>query len=177
MYKFTSLILILSACTRIVPGTALQLNALSPLEADPAGFAVAMALPVGLGIELQSARLMFMVARTDTGETRGGAFVLERVSADQTIYQIAPRDLNALRALQDVARQWKTEGDDVTSGSLSVTMSPCRVGAGPADDARASVDIRIDADGPFLPLIRKGPISALAEPEQIRNMGTCSIHR
>lgn len=177
MYKAVPLILILSACTRIVPDTVSQLNALSPLEADPAGFAVALTLPDGLDVTPHSTRLMFAVSRADTGETRDGAFVLERASADQAIYQIAPRDLNALRALQDVARQWKSENDDATSGSLNVTMSPCRVGAGPADDARASVDIRIDADGPFLPLIRKGPISALAEPEHIRNMGACSIHR
>lgn len=175
MYKYVPLILILSACTRIVPDTVSQLNALSPLEADPAGFAVAITLPKGLDITPQSARLMFAVARADTGETRDGAFVLERTSADQATYQVALRDLNALRALQEVAQQWKNDGD-ATSGSLSVTMSPCRVGAGPADDARASVDIRIDANGPFLPLIRKGPISALAEPEQIRNMGACSIH-
>ncbi len=165
--------LTLSACTSIVPSKVLRLHALSPIEADPAGFAVAITLPKGLEIEPQSARLMFMVTRTDTGETRDDVFVLERMTAERAIYRVAPNDLNALRAAQVVAREWKAENDDATSGSLGVTLSPCKVGTGPAPDARATVAIRVNEDGPFLPLILNGPISAIAEPEQIRDMGAC----
>ena len=166
--------LILSACTSIVPDTALRLNALSPIEADPAGFSVAVALPEGLDIEPKSAQLRFVVIRTDTGETRNRAFVLERLVADQAIYRVAPNDLDAFRAFQALARQWKTENDDATSGSLGVTLSPCKVGAGPVHDARASVAVQTHPDGPFMPLIRNGPISAIVGPEQIHEMRACS---
>ncbi|MFK7834989.1 MAG: hypothetical protein AB8B60_02105 [Sulfitobacter sp.] len=164
---------LLSACTSIVPATVARLNALSPLEADPAGFAVAMTLPEGVDIAPRSARLMFTVARTDTGEMRDGVFVLERTNADQAIYRIAPQDLPALRELQGIARDWRAEDENATNGSISVTLAPCRIGAGPTEDARASVAIRTDEDGPFLPLVRNGPLTALVDPEKLRDMGDC----
>lgn len=167
--------LILSACSNVVPSTAMRLNALSPLEADPAQFAVAITLPEGLDIEPKSARLRFNVRRSDTGETRNGNFVLQRVVAGPAIYQVAPDDLDALRAVQAVARQWKGENPGATRGSMSVTLSPCKAGEGPADNARASIAIKVTADGPYLPLIRNGPISAVSDPEQIRKMGACTL--
>ena len=170
-------VLLLSACTSVVPATALRLRSLSPMEADPAGFAVTITLPEGLDIEPNSARLKFTVTRADTGEIHENTFVLDRMAAGQATYRVAPSDLDALRAAQAVARQWKAEADDATSGSLNVTLSPCKIGAGPAPEARVSVGIRVAKDGPFQPLVRNAPISAIADPQQISNMGACSTIR
>ena len=165
--------LMLSACTSIVPSTIMQLNGLSPTTADPAGFEIAVDLPDGLDIRPGTARLTFAVARSDTGAAQTGTFVLERREGSVTSFRVAPDDLSALRALQATARAWKAENPNATSGSLGLNVSPCKRGAGPANDARVSVAIRMEQDGAFLPLVRNGPISAVAEPDQIRDMGAC----
>ncbi|NSX53654.1 hypothetical protein [Parasulfitobacter algicola] len=167
---------ILSACTSIVPTTALRLSTISPFEADPAGFALAITMPKGFDIEPKSARLVFIVTRNDTYEARKETFVLDRIDADQTVFRVAPNDLDALRAIQAVAKQWKAESND-TNGSLGVTLTPCKLGAGPAEDARVSVAIRVKKDGPFMPLVRNAPIAAVAEQAQLHQMGNCSIVR
>lgn len=175
MRTFILSALLLSACTSIVPSTALRLHALSPMEADPAGFAVAMTLPEGLEIEPDSVRLTLNATRTDTGEIRDAAFVLDRLASAGAVYRVAPDDLEALRAFQANMGRLKAEHGDAARGSLSVTLSPCTIGDGPADDARANVSIRIDPDGPFLPLIRNGPISDIRDPDEIGEMGACSF--
>lgn len=166
-------VLLLSACGSVVPSTVARLNTMSPLAADPADFAVAITLPDGLGIAPDSARLSLVVARTDTAEIRRETVILERVDGAQVYYRINPADHSALRDAQATALAWKAENDAATSGSLSVNLAPCRVGEGPAPDARVSVAIRTDADGAFLPLVNNGPISAVAAPEELRNMGPC----
>lgn len=164
------LILILSACASIVPSTALRLGGLSPTTADPAGFAVDLTLPAGIDIQPGTAQLIFAVSRSDTGETRSGTFVLGR---EDTVFRVAPGDLSALRALQATALRWKTEAGDATAGSLSVNLAPCRIGDGPSPDARVSVGLRLQEGGQFLPLVRNGPLSAVASAAQISDMGIC----
>jgi hypothetical protein len=103
--------------------------------------------------------------RSDTCGRNNGIFVLER--------RVAPDDLGDLRAIQTIAQQWNAENDDATTGSFGLNLAPCKIGDGPAPDARVSVAIRMTKGGAFLPLIRSGPISAVAKPEQIRDMGVC----
>lgn len=169
--------LILSACSNLVPSTALRLNALSPIEADPADIAVAINLPEGLEIIPNSAQLMMAIRRSDTGEAREGVFVLERVPAQLAVFRVATEDRDALRDLQATARHWKLENDDASNGSLSVTLAPCKMGEGPAVDASASLSIRLTEGGAFLPLIQNGPVSAVVKPEQLRDMGPCESVR
>lgn len=170
MRLVTLSVLLLSACTSIVPSTVMRLNGLSPTTADPAGFAIDLALPAGIDITPGTAQLMFLVIRADTGEAQSGAFVLER---EGTVFRVAPQDLDRLRALQATARSWQAEGDDATTGSLGINLSPCVVGDGPVPDARVSVGLRLAQDGVFLPLVRNGPLSAVAPDAQIRDMGAC----
>ena len=68
---------------------------------------------------------------------------------------------------------WEAADPDGTSGSLSVTLDPCRIGAGPAPDARVSVAIRLEPGGPFLPLVRNGPISQVAGSDDIGALPQC----
>lgn len=163
--------LLLSACTSIVPSTVMRLNGLSPTTADPAEFAVDLSLPAGIDILPGTAQLMFAVTRTDTEEMRSGAFELDR---EGTIFRVASEDLAALRELQAIARQWDVESADTTEGSLGISLTPCLVGDGPSEDARVSVGLRLTQDGVFLPLVRNGPLSAVAPGAQIREMDACS---
>ena len=162
--------LILCACSSVVPSTALRLSGLSPTTADPADFAVDLMLPEGIDIQPGTARLIFAVARTDTGQAQSGSFVLER---EGTVFRIAVDDVDRLRDLQATARQWDAENDAATSGSLSISLSPCRIGDGPERDARVSVGLRLAQEGAFLPLIRNGPLSAVASEDEIREMPLC----
>ncbi len=163
-------VLALSACTSIVPMTAMQLSGLSPTTADPADFAVDLTLPAGIDLGPGTAKLLFTVTRTDVDQTEEGVFTLQR---DGSVFRVDPADHAALRALQATARQWKAENDDATGGSLSINLSPCLLGDGPADDAKVSVAIQMKQDGPFLPLVRNGPISAVTSEEQLRDMPAC----
>lgn len=162
--------LALSACTSIVPTTALRLSTMSPTTADPADFAVDLTLPDGIDVRPGSATLIFAVSRADLDETATGRFALRR---DGSVFAIDPADHVELRALQAIARTWQAENAAATSGSLSIDLSPCRRGAGPADDATVSVAIRLEQDGPFLPLVRNGPLSAVTSQMQLQDIPAC----
>ena len=173
MRHATLLALLLSGCTSIVPTTVMRLNALDPLTVDPADLAVAITMPDGLDVIPGSATVTFAVSRSDTGETHDGVLVLKRQNDEQTVFSVAPGDYATMRAFQETARQWEDENDGATEGSIGVGLLPCKRGNGPGDDARVSVAIRMAQDGAFLPLVRNGPISAVAEPEEIRDMDVC----
>ncbi len=162
--------LALSACTSIVPSTAMQLSGLSPTTADPADLAVDLTLPAGIDVSPGSALMLFSTTRSDTNETAEGTFVLQR---DGSVFKVNPADYAELRSLQATARAWNAENADATKGSLSISLSPCRLDAGPEDDARVSVAVRMAPDGAFLPLVRNGPLSAVTSEEQLRDMPDC----
>jgi len=164
------LVILLAGCTSIVPSTAMRLNNVSPTTADPADFAVALTLPDGIDVQPGSAKLTFVVTRTDFDQTAEGTFTLQR---EDDIYAIAPSDHATLRALQATARQWDTENASATEGSLAINLSPCLLGAGPSDDARVNVAIRLAQDGAFLPLVRHGPLSAVTSAEQLGDIPQC----
>lgn len=163
-------VLLLSACTSIVPTTVIRLNSLSPTTADPAGFAVDLSLPEGIDITPRSAVLSFSISRSDTGETQSGDFVLQR---EGSVFRVAPQDLAALRALQATSRAGDADGADATTGAIGINLLPCIVDEGPVDNARVSVGLRLYEDGAFLPLVRNGRLSAVATDAQIRDMDVC----
>lgn len=163
-------IIALSACTSIVPSTVMRLNGLSPSTADPAGFAVDLTLPAGIDVQPGTARLLYSVARADTGQTRSGSYTLER---DGSVFRIAPDDLAGLRALQATTRLWQVQNRDATDGSLGLTVAFCKNDPAPAADGRVSVGLRLEEGGAFLPLVRNGPLSAVASADQISEMGLC----
>ena len=162
--------LLLSACTSLVPSTVMRLNNVSPLTADPAGFAVNLTLPDGIDVTPDTAQLIFGVTRSDIDQKQSGTFTLER---EGTIFRIPPADVPALRALQKTAQDWGDQNEDATSGSLGINLTPCKRGAGPGANAQVSVALRLQEGGAFLPLVRNGPLSAVATVDQIRDMGAC----
>ena len=163
-------VLLLSACTSIVPLTAMRLSGLSPTTAAPADLAIDLTLPSRVDVGPGSAVMLFSTTRTDTNETDQGEFVLQR---NGTIFSLASADYAAVRALQAAARQWQSENSDATKGTLMISLSPCRRGAGPVADATVNVAIRMEQDGVFLPLVRNGPLSAVTSEEQLRDMPDC----
>ncbi|WP_341368236.1 hypothetical protein [Yoonia sp. BS5-3] len=163
-------VLVLSACSSLVPATVMKLGGLSPLTADPADFAVNLSLPNGVDLRPNTARLVFSVTRSDTQHTEEGIFTLQRAGSVFTIHQ---SDHDDLRALQSVAKEWNAENPDTTQGALSVSLSPCRIGTGPEPDATVSVAVQVEQGGPFLPLVKGGPLSVVTSEAQLREMPDC----
>ena len=161
----------LSACTSLVPATVMQLSGLSPLTADPADFAVSLDLPEGVAVTPGSARLTFSVMRSDLRQIDSETMTLMQVG---DVFAISPQDQARLRAIQTRARGWKAQAPDATEGSLSLSLAPCGTGYPLAPDARVNVGVRLSEDGPFLPLVRNGPLSAVAEAVQIADMPPCA---
>lgn len=176
--------LLLAACGSLVPSTVARLSQLSPMEADPADIEVAVAFPPGLDVQAGGAVLVLTATRTDTGQTSGGRYVLDRregvpaeVPADPggqvAVFRVAPRDLPALSAQQALIRTWEAENDPATSGSLSVSLAGCARGEGPAPDADGAVWMRVEAGGGFLPLVRPTAIAAILDGATIAALPAC----
>ena len=147
----------------------MRLSGLSPTTADPADLAIDLTLPSRVDVGPGSAVMLFSTTRTDTNETDQGEFVLQR---NGTIFSLASADYAAVRALQAAARQWQSENSDATKGTLMISLSPCRRGAGPVADATVSVAIRMERDGVFCPLCGMGHCLPL---RQRSNCATCQI--
>ena len=73
--------------------------------------------------------------------------------------------------LNQVIAGW-TEGG-AAQGQLGLGIGGCALGAGPAADAVGSVLIRMDATGPFLPLIRAGRLADLLGSEGLAAIAPC----
>jgi hypothetical protein len=156
---------ILQACSSVILPTVAKLSGLSPLEADPQDFQIAVTLPDGVAIPEGGAKFGFAFARSDTGEAHSESYPLEqRETRDgKTLFRIAPSDIEALRAFQAMAAAWEAEDPRATSGSITMSVVACSVGDGPAPDATFSTAVRISADGLFLPLIRNARVADVIE--------------
>jgi len=150
-------LVVLGACADFVPDTLRAVEAVDPLTVDPADIALRLSLPDGVAVLPGSARLQ-MSARQKTGDTLAQEFILQ---FDQDILAVAPSDQAALRALQAQIRDWKTKDPNGTTGSLSMFFDPCLTNGPLPPDARASVAIRLAADGAFLPLVNDGEVAQL----------------
>ena len=164
---FTAL-LALTACGAVDPLTAARLAALSPLNADPAAVAVRLDLPPGIALPPGGARLT-LAAESPDGRTVSQTV---RLAADGPVLAIAAADRPALAAAQAEIRALKAE-DPATRGSLSLALSPCRMGAGPAPDARAGAAVRLAANEAFLPLVTDAPLSDVLDPAATGELPPC----
>ena len=170
-----------AACGRVVPSTVAQLEALSPVDTDPAILALALDLPAGQSVRPEFAALILGAKRADTGsETSHRAALVTDADPGALTAQpggnliamrIAPSDIEPLRAVQAEIRRWQAEAPDSTKGSLAIALQGCTTGDGPAKDARASVWIRLEADGSFQPLLRDAP---LARAFDLLDTGPCA---
>lgn len=177
---------LLAGCSSLVPSTVAMLYGTSPLEADPAAIEIALILPQGLQAKPGTARMTITSTREDTGETTGGDYVLQArpvVLADVDVpagahadaYRLSPQDVAAVKAMQATVRQWKAElpDEDQTKGSFAVGVAGCTKGNGPAPDATASIYIRTQDSGRFLPLLRDANLREFMGDAVFATLGPC----
>lgn len=148
--------LMVQGCGNVVLPTIATLNAVSPLEADPAGFEIAADMPEGTDVQTGGVLMMFDMARSDTGETVSKTYILQRrISTDgRVLFRVHPDDLASVRAFQTMAAEWKSTASQEASGSIRMSVTACQTGVEISPDATFSVSIRTVEDGPFLPLLR-----------------------
>lgn len=163
----------LVGCGTLVPTTVARLAGVSPLNADPAGFEVALDLPQGVGVRPGSAILGFEAARSDTGEAFAQEFQLEMSPGTPPTWRFAEADLAAIRQFQAQARAWESDAPAASSGSISVGLGPCLIGDGPAAEAVISSALRIQQGGPFLPLMRNVALLQFADAADISALPAC----
>lgn len=150
------LALLCTGCTSFVPSTLLHVARVNPLTADPASYAVYLALPPGAGIVPGSATLTFSGTKSDDNTVSTETYVLQ---TNGMRYAINPADYTRMRTQQAMLLAW--ENGPGVDGDMAIDLTPCRVGDGPAPDATVSIDIQLAADGPRMPLIRKAPVAKL----------------
>lgn len=178
--RFAAVVAIaLSGCTALVPSSAARLARLDPLTADPAALELVVILPPGLAISPGSAKVELSAVRGT--EHMGGSFQLADRAAPKGIdlpeaatargFAIAEPDVARMRALQGEIAAWKREGE--AKGSFGIGIGGCAVGAGPAPDATGSVLVRVENDGPFLPLIVDGKLADLLGAEVLAAIKPC----
>ncbi len=165
MFRSFFPVLLLAACSSVDPITLLKLSALSPLEADPSDIAVKVQLPDGLQVRPKTAILSVSATRNDM-KSEGMYLLATEIGPDGTIYSVANDDKGRLKAQQSLIIGWE-EDDPDTSGSISVSLEGCSVGTGPSKNATISIQIRTEAQGPYLPLVSEAPISEVLEANDL----------
>lgn len=166
---------LMAGCSAVLPAGLMRLTTLSPLEADPEGFAVTLDLPADIEIAPGSATLTLEATQTARDQTASGSFRLaesEAPDGGQT-YRIATHDLERFRALQAQINAWESEDADATQGSLSVMVDACRLGDGPAPDSTVSVALQTAMDEEPFPLLRDAPLSRILRPADSAGLRPC----
>lgn len=162
--------LALSGCGSVVATTVAMLDQLSPLTADPADFAVRIALPDGIDVLPGSAQMTFSGKQNRTTDPISGTFVLARAG---DVFRFAENDLAQIRALQAQFAVWEEEDPVAASGSIGVTMEPCIRDAGPDVGDRVSISVQIAEGGVFLPLVRNARLSSATDQETLDQFEPC----
>jgi hypothetical protein len=172
-----ALLLAVPACGYVSTSTLAHLNAISPLEADPADIAVALTLPDGIDLAEEGAVLSLEASRSDTGETlRYAAKLAEESRGETVVLRIPEADQAAFRDTQSTVQAWKAETPSEGSGSLSVNATFCALepAAEIDPDAKVSIAIQTEAGGAFLPLVTQAPLRRVsALKEAIGTIGAC----
>ncbi|KIC49514.1 hypothetical protein [Tateyamaria sp. ANG-S1] len=159
----------LGACSTVVPATLYQMRGLDPLSADPADIALRVDLPEGLGLLPGSGSLRLRATDAD-GAEMVGSYPITMVG---DVLQVEPASHADLRALQAEIRARKAADPDGVTGSLSIDFEPCSETADIPDRVVVSVDIRLAADGPFLPLLRDAPLADALEMAALEELTLC----
>lgn len=162
--------LALAGCGSVVATTVAQLDQISPISADPADFAVRIAMPDGVDVAPGSAQFSFTGRPNRNSDPVGGTFELARVG---DVFRFADDDLAEIRALQAQFAAWELADPAGASGSISVGLEPCKRGAGPNPDSRVSISVQIADGGLFLPLVRNAKVASFTDQATLDTLEPC----
>lgn len=168
-----------TGCSSVVIPTVAKLSGLSPLDADPSGFEVAIDLPEGASVDTGDATFIIESRHSGLDHHLREVFALERqeVDSDRLMFRFAQADLARVLAIQSQAAAWKAADPKLASGSISVRATPCIIGDGPDLGDTLSISLRIKPNGPLLPLVRNAKISELLDAADVaaEDRGTSQV--
>ena len=178
--------LFLAGCAALVPTTAMQLSALSPLDADPAALGLALVLPGGIAVASGGVTMVIEAAYRGGGQSLRVAAKLESRDGDAaighqpgdsvTLYALSAADVVRLRELQRQVAIWNAQDPGGTSGSFSLGVTACTVGGGPDSDAKGSAFVKTASGGRYFPLIDNAGLRSLIGAELYDDMAPCTPH-
>ncbi len=159
----------LKACGTVDQATVARLAALSPLEADPAGFGVQVEMPDGVRLT-EDGTFLELSATGPDGVTIGDRFDLVPIAG---VWRIDPDRLDELRDLQASVRALEDAAPDDTQGSLSVTVGACAETLPWPEDGRVSVWIALEPGAELRPLIRRTKLSDVVDAASVGQAPLC----
>ncbi len=172
------LIAAMPGCGNLVPSTLLEINALDPFSADPAGFAVGIDNADGLSLIPGTVTWTFEAVHSPSGDVRNIEIILleDRTQDDLTLYTLADDDVTALREWQQNLRELKETSDGNSSLDFSINLQGCRIpGVEIPDDPRISVFVQLEENGRLRPLARNVPVMDFfgTDRQSIENLPLC----
>ncbi len=158
----------LSACASVSPAALARLASLDPLSADPAQISVAARLPQSLKLRTGDLVMLVKTDATEGPDKIDETFYLEVKDAApgdagvinpetnerlQTA-QVAPQDIERLRATQAKARALKAAGDGKGKGSLTVSATGgCRTAELKDQALVMNLFMQTETNGEWFPVV------------------------
>lgn len=192
---FVSLVLIASAlaglpsCVSSSISSAAKLAALSPLDANPAEFRVALFAPAALRLKTGDVRLGFGWAETGTLASAkvfdleivsGNAAALQslpppRLSQQAIMLSLGAREVESVLKFQQAVREARKLGHN-GSGNLSVSLAGgCWTEPFPAEGQPLPLDIWLQASAgsEYLPVIRGIDLRTILKQAGLKSVPQC----
>lgn len=192
---FISLVLVASAlvglpsCMSSGISSAAKLAALSPLDANPAEFRVALFAPTALRLKTGDARLGFGWSESGTlASTKvfdlqivsGNAAALQslpppRLGQQAMMLSLGAREVESVVKFQQTVREAKQAGHN-GSGNLSVSLAGgCWSEPFPAEGQPLPLDIwlQASADSEYLPVIRGVDLRTILKQAGLKSVPQC----
>lgn len=184
---YVVILLGLSACASVNPVALAKLAAMDPLSADPQQIAVAARLPEAL--KLRTGDLMmvvktknaegpdaidetFYLAVADAAPGDAGVILPEDGERLQTA-QVAPGDIERLRATQAKARALKTAGDN-GKGSLTVSAKGgCKTAEIGDEPLKLNIYMQTETNGEWLPVVNALDLRRALGDEMLAKIPAC----
>ena len=184
---YVAVLLGLSACASVNPVALAKLAAMDPLSADPEQIAVAARLPEAL--KLRTGDLMMVVKTTDaTGPDAidetfylavadaapgdAGVIMPENGERLQTA-QVAPQDMERLRATQAKARALKAAGDK-GKGSLTVSAKGgCKANEIGDEPLKLNIYMQTETNGEWFPVVNALDLRRALGDEMLAKIPAC----
>jgi len=168
----------LSGCGYLVTSTLLDVGALDPFTADPAGFAIGTDTDAGLSLIDGSVKWTFEAVHSPSGETHTlVATLLEDRSQDGlVVYTLPDADVAELRRWQRDLIPLKETSDGNSTLGFSVSAKGCRLAdVELTEDPRISIYLRLAEDGPMRPFVRDAPVMEFydTDAERLEDLPTC----
>ena len=141
----------IAALSILLSTTLARPDTTDPLTADPRGIAALVTLPDGVALPEDGAVMTLSAVNTATEAVSREQYVLIP-SENGDLYVLSRGDQARLSEQQGMILGWMAQEIDV-DGTFNFVIDPCQVGDGPDRQARVSVQLRADTEGPFLPVI------------------------